>query len=273
MYPKSPTLALLAFCVFAGGNAHAVTVTLETGWPVITRTLRASAADGTPGQLPGLSHVLTTIPEADSLSQSQGRASSSMDFSFQTYGIGALFSADFDLMIESGNSPIGAIADAQGSVYFSVDEDTSYTISGNIAGTGPDMDFYLSGGLRHSAPSFANFDFYEYGFQNPVPTLASPQANLAFGNGSLYDPYNGSLTGTLYANQVYSFGFRTFIKDDNNTGGAASGSGQIQLLIGAPAQNAPDAASTLGLLLVAFAGLAAIASSRLMSRQPIRVRQ
>ena len=69
MYPKSPTLALLAFCVFAGGNAHAVTVTLETGWPVITRTLRASAADGTPGQLPGLSHVLTTIPEADSLSQ------------------------------------------------------------------------------------------------------------------------------------------------------------------------------------------------------------
>jgi hypothetical protein len=253
---KIPLLRLACTVVLAT-PASAITVTLaidNPGWPHFVYSL---ADDGT-GPRSEVRHDFTTLPATGSVLSSDGRTRSDVDYSFVAYGTGAAFTIDVNQVILGGTSPLGAQSDVQTSVYFRVDQNTTYSIGGSFGGTGAGMHFYLDGLLYHSAPYFGTFDFFEYG--GVQTTNAAPSASFAYGNGSLWAPYSPSgLTGTLLAGEVYAFNARAIMYDNYNTGGAGSASGQIQLTIGASIPTAvPDPSSTLGLLAVATAAASVV---------------
>jgi hypothetical protein len=252
MRPITLIVPVVAVLAFGRTQVSAVNISLATEVPGYGTNFFVTGRDGTPGQTTAATQTMTTLPASNTLTQAQGRAASTLDYSFLQYGTGATFTANVSHAITGGYSPEAAYSETQGRFYFRVDQDTTYSLSGTLSGGAPGQQLYLSGLLHSSPPYFGNFNFYEY--DSAFPTVSSPTGSLSYG--SMYDPYNGSTTGTLLANTVYSFQFTTFLRDPAGVAGNATG--QLQLTIGAEIPNSvPDGGSTSVLFLAAMAGLAA----------------
>jgi hypothetical protein len=147
------------------------------------------------------------------------------------------------------------VARSDAIIYFKVDEDTTYQMSGNFGGTGNGVDHYLMGLLYSLSAAPGDFSFYQYG--GVYPDAAHPNPSLALGVAP-FDFQAGSLTGVLHANEVYFFGYTSILWDNFNLGGDSTGSGSLQLKIGAGfEQSVPDSPATLGLLLLGLSIVAA----------------
>jgi hypothetical protein len=161
----------------------------------------------------------------------------------------------------TGTAHVSASGNGYGYVfsygYFTADEDTTYSWTGNLSGTSGggqaepflDVDFQdVSGGgdIMH-ATQFNPTLSGDYSFDLTGPSTA--EINLLA----------GSLSGTIEAEHTY-FYLITLQTEGFEDGSVIDGTGNVTLQIGAGASSVPDAGSTLALLGVAMSGIAVVRS-------------
>jgi hypothetical protein len=156
----------------------------------------------------------------------------------------------------SRSDGIGNSASSQGQILFSVDEDVQYTASGAYAATEPDgRRIYLSGGLGSQTTQSTLFKSSQSSEMTPNESF-----ELGLIEGDDESSREGSLTGTLIADQEYVFSYSAWIQLDSvgvpvdilyENRSSATASGNLSLVFSAvpePGASALHLTALLGLI-------------------------
>jgi hypothetical protein len=222
----------VALAVLLGASlaAHG-DVILNTGG---TTVLNVGARDTNVSFTTAVDNVFPpTVPFSDSRSISQGTSSSS--------GVYSLSNAGFDITMSNargGRLDSGSVT--QGNIYFSVTQDTLYSLSGSYTAIDPNpRAVILIATLFDTGLGTTVYDS-----QQKSSATANESFVLGGTGGDLQNVSTGSATGTLLAGHHYQFVYQGQIYAHTD-GDSASASGNISMRLSPVAPNpvpAPGAA-------------------------------
>lgn len=183
----------------------------------------------------------TTIPDVDLGTTTSGPASSSSIWNLSDGG----FNITFD---HSRGSALGSYGFTDAYIYFSVDEDVDYAISGNYSAVDPDGSRLLLWTRLSSGAAFAETHLIS---RQESRSTVDESFTVGLSEGDFRNERIGSLTGTLVADHDYFLRVTSLLNVfpiANATGGATA-SGSVSLTF----VPEPSSASLIVLGLVALA--------------------
>ena len=165
------------------GNALTITINPPPNTGSFITSRAGSATGGDEQTL-----LPTTIPSADGHTATNGGTSTHTSYDFST----------IELKNVMEHETAGGLSDSTstGNIYFSVDSDVDYELTGVNSISGNTCDVALTTRL-HDRTDVQELYFAQYGIFNSCATM---DASLSLGEGN---GETGSLTGTLLAGHVY----------------------------------------------------------------------
>lgn len=250
MSKTSVTLAALGLFVSVGAMGAAVTISSS----------QATASAGTDSIFNNASQYSygTSIPDSTLLSPSYLSGYANLQIDKSIIGGQTLLSSGFDL---KRGAVIGAYTRASiDSLYFSVDADTSYDISGLL---NVDASSGSVAGRVNFYAYLLDLDTFQYlNYSSQISTLTVDESFVVGGNGG--DASNlsdGSLTGQLLAGHSYQWATGVYLESTTTGDLGATAIGNMLLRIGPSDATVPEP-SSLALALAAALGVMAAARAR-----------
>lgn len=217
MRTSAALLTLLGVAGLPAGTAMGQTVTLN-GFDASRLETRA---DDQFGGSASDSLFPATLPYSNTSSSIDGGASSIAQYDLSNDGF--VISHD-----QSRVSTAGSSADYFTNIFFSVDQDTTYVVSGSYCVADPDgRQVTLRGQLIDHTLASTVFDSHQTSNSTPNETLTLGESGGDFSNTNI-----GSLSGTLIAGHEYEFHNNALIvaRDvPSSTGATASGAVSFML--------------------------------------------
>ncbi len=242
-------IAFAALVAMLPSAAGAVTVT------IIHNNLVASVSDQSGVYVDDIFNG-NAIPTNTSISATDGANTSTVDIDYSVSGGQTTLSHD---MTQTRDGTYGSHADSNGSyLYFTVDVDTQYQISGNYSVT--DTDNTDSGLVLLSSYLYDNTagSFLSVNNQDSRSTT-DESFTLGLQQGDNYNTLSGSLTGLLFAGHSYQWYSNALTQAYPDADSGASALGNFTLAIGTEAPSEvpiPPALSLFGsgLAVLGFVG-------------------
>lgn len=246
----------------AAAAAYCSAASMLSAFTITTSQVVASTYEGI-----GTGNVVSVVgisPGVKTVTASGGNNSATASAELQGSGDNVTLSLLFD------QNRVGAMhsyANLNGFIQFSVSASTTYEVSGNYAVTDASgagtvylasymTDVSLGGAYLYNSAQQSNF-------------IENESFTLGGAGGDTQNQMTGFLTGSLVAGHTYRMEFFLISQAIPDADGGTVGSGALTFKIGngAPAASVPDAGSSLGLLGLA---LAAVAAARRRAGSPVQ---